>query len=171
MGTALSRFRSNVPTAAPRAAAAVKFPPTPAVPSSYAAAAPLGDELQRNQAVTDLLNTTTIVTHTQPAPSDVSSGAKTVGVQQAEGTLSAEQLARMLAEHARRPHEWPVEALAKQYDVSNVAALESALLHVQPYRVEEDAASGRLRALPIEAAGAVEVAGAGGGAGGESGRA
>ena len=59
MGGALSRTRS-VPTAAPRAAAAVKFPPIPKVPG--APGAHIENEMQRNQQLVDMLNSTTIVT-------------------------------------------------------------------------------------------------------------
>ena len=136
------------------------FPPSPIVPPrspAGGAKAPATPEIERNRALTDMLNKSKILTTNQatggirpavPQPSTVPQPSAT-GEELPSG-ISAESLVQLLALHARQPEKWDAGSLAKKYGVANEAALAHTLKYVRTYRVEEDD-SGKMRAIALEA--------------------
>ena len=136
------------------------FPPSPIVPPrspAGGAKAPATPEIERNRALTDMLNKSKILTTNQatggirpavPQPSTVPQPSAT-GEELPSG-ISAESLVQLLALHARQPEKWDAGSLAKKYGVANETALAHALKYVRTYRVEEDD-SGKMRAIALEA--------------------
>lgn len=142
MGARLGGFLGRSTAAAPN------FPPIPTVPTQAARqAAPAISELERNRAITDMLNRSTITTQAQETKG---AAPTTVDAKVAASTgLESDDLVELVVLHARQPERWDAEALANKFSVSNKAALQSALKYVAPFRVEADE-SGRNRAIRIE---------------------
>jgi hypothetical protein len=148
MGSALSRTRS-VPTAAPRAAAAVKFPPIPKVPGAPSPTS-VENEMQRNQQLVDMLNSTTIVTSKKVTTGADRAGSREAQEQRAKDEgLPVEELVKLLVLHQQQPERWDAEALAQKFNVSDRSSLVQALAHVQAFDIKEDPDAKRMRAIPI----------------------
>ena len=150
MGTVLSNLPRRLPTAAPHAAAAIKFPPPPKVPASSSRPLNAVDELQQNRLIAQVLGETTILTQNQDAANRSQAAPSGINVKEAAlHGLPSQELAQLLAMHAKEPQRWDEKALAERFSVQDEAALSSALLHLQTYEVQEDADSGKMLAVPL----------------------
>ena len=173
MGSLLSRAAAS---AAPRASAAA-FPPTPTVPTAApkaaaavaeaaaaAAAARPSDipEIEANRGIAELLGKSTIVSSDTSARANVLSKPDVVmpAATQASAVdgeaprvgIPARDLVGALVLHAKQPQQWTAKALAAKYDMAGQEkTLIEALEHVRPYRVEQDAETGRPRGVPVDA--------------------
>jgi hypothetical protein len=151
MGAVMSRTRV-IPTAAPRAAAALKPTPPPAATTTGYWADRATKEMQQNRRVTDMLNTTSILTQNQMTGGTLTAKAaapESLREDEDEGVPS-DELVKLLVLHAKQPDRWDVQSLSQKFGITNKTALASALKYVQPFRIEDDKQSGRTVATPFE---------------------
>ena len=134
-----------------RVATPAAFPPAPTLPQRVVAAAPLAPEIDRNRALTDMLNKSTILTQNQPTGGAPPAATKAVAAKSGDEAppeaLSSDDLQRMLILHAQQPKQWDARSLARKFGIpSKEQEVALSLKYVIPYRIEEDQ-WGRLRGV------------------------